>query len=164
MEGMIYWITGLAGAGKTTIGKLLYEKIRKEKNNVVILDGDALREAIAPDLGYTSEDRHESALRNSRLCKLIADQGIDVICCTISMFEDVRKWNRKNNKYYMEIYVKVPLEVLKVRNQKKLYTYCTSELVGFGVDMEEPTNSDCILLNDGSKSPYELLEEISQYI
>lgn len=158
--GTVYWITGLSGAGKTTIGKLLYEKLKSEKDTVVFLDGDALRNTIAADLGYTQEDRHESARRNTRLCKLLADQGLDVICCTICMFEDIRQWSRENNKNYKEIYVKVPIEVLKQRNQKGLYGTSTDELVGFGVGMEEPIHPDCILLNDGSRSPEEMLEEM----
>lgn len=164
MEGTVYWITGLSGAGKTTIGTLLYEKLKGTKDNVVLLDGDALRNTIATDLGYTQGDRHESAERNMRLCKLLADQGIDVVCCTICMFEDIRQWSRENNKNYREIYVKVPLDVLKQRNQKGLYEGRTDELVGFGVGMEEPQHPDCILINDGSKSPQEMLEEVFEKI
>lgn len=164
MAGVVYWITGLSGAGKSTIGKLFYERIKARKDNIVFLDGDALRNTIATDLGYTQEDRHESARRNVRLCKLLADQGIDVICCTICMFEDIRQWSRKNNENYREIYVKVPLEILKQRNQKGLYKGNLDELVGFGVGMEEPKNPDCVLLNDGSSSPEEMLEELLQNI
>ena len=163
-KGTVYWVTGLSGAGKTTIGNLLYEKIKNEKSNVVLLDGDALRKAIAFDLGYTHEDRHESAKRNTHLCKLLADQGLDVICCTICMFEDIRSWSRENNENYKEIYIKVPVDVLKKRNQKGLYKNNIDELVGFGVGMEEPVHPDCVLLNDGTKTPKELLEELLNQI
>ncbi len=162
--GTVYWITGLSGAGKTTIGTLLYEKVKSQKDNVVFLDGDALRNAIAADLGYTKDDRHESAQRNIRLCKLLADQGFDVVCCTICMFEDIRKWSRENNKNYQEIYIKAPLDVLKQRNQKGLYKSNADELVGFGIGMEEPMNPDCVLLNDGRKSPQEMLGELLEKI
>ena len=160
MVGTVYWITGLAGAGKTTIGKALYERIKSYKDNVVLLDGDALRETIAFDLGYTQEDRYESANRNIRLCKLLADQGIDVICCTICMFENIRKWNRENNQQYVEVYLRVPMAVLKERNQKNLYEDSQDNLVGLGVGMEEPRNPDLVIDNDGSISPDEIIEMI----
>lgn len=160
MTGTVFWITGLSGAGKTTIGKMVYEKIKSRKDNVVLLDGDALRNAIAADLGYTNKDRHESARRNTRLCKLLGDQGIDVICCTICMFEDIRRWSRENNEKYVEVYLKVPMEVLKGRNQKNLYVEAKDEVVGLGVGMEEPEHPDIIAINDGSRTPEDIADEI----
>ena len=91
----VYWITGLAGAGKTTIGKLLYEKIREKESNTVFLDGDILREVFGNDLGYSKEDRRKCAMRYSRLCAMLQRQGMNVICCTISMLDSVRDWNRE---------------------------------------------------------------------
>ncbi|KHM51660.1 hypothetical protein NZ47_09325, partial [Anaerovibrio lipolyticus] len=159
MSGTVYWITGLSGAGKTTVGKILYGKLKQKKENVALLDGDALRQAIASDLGYSQTERHESARRNAGLCKLLADQGLDVVCCTICMFEEIRQWNRANNEKYFEVYLKVPLEVLKKRNQKNLYEEAPDELVGLGVGMEEPKHPDFVVINDGSKAPGEIAEE-----
>lgn len=160
MTGTVYWITGLAGAGKTTVGKALYEKIKSQKDSVVLLDGDALRNTIAADLGYTKEERHESARRNIRLCKLLGDQGIDVICCTICMFEDIRRWSRENNEKYVEVYLKVPMDVLKGRNQKNLYVEAQEDLVGLGIGMEEPEKPDLTITNDGSQSPERIADQI----
>lgn len=160
MAGTVYWITGLSGAGKTTVGAMVYKRLKNKKDNVVILDGDALRNTIAPDLGYTNEDRHESARRNTRLCKLLADQDIDVVCCTICMFEDIRRWSRDNNDRYVEVYLKVPMDELKKRNQKNLYVEAQDELVGLGVGMEEPKNPDLVIINDGSRKPDDIAEEI----
>ncbi len=160
MAGVVFWITGLSGAGKTTVGKLLYGRIKSIKDNVVLLDGDALRNSIAMDLGYTNEDRHQSAIRNIRLCKLLADQGIDVICCTICMFEDIRQWSRQNNEKYIEVYLKVPMDVLKSRNQKNLYEEAQDEVVGLGVGMEEPQSPDMIAINDGSRTPEDIVDDI----
>lgn len=160
MAGTVYWITGLSGAGKTTVGKIVYEKIKRRKDNVVLLDGDALRNAIAGDLGYTYDDRHESARRNTRLCKLLGDQGIDVICCTICMFEDIRRWSRESNEKYVEVYLKVPMEVLKGRNQKNLYVESQNEVVGLGVGMEEPGHPDIVVVNDGTRTPEDIADEI----
>lgn len=160
MAGTVFWITGLSGAGKTTVGKALYEKIKDQKDNVVLLDGDALRNTIAADLGYTKAERHESAERNVRLCKLLGDQGIDVVCCTICMFEDIRQWSRENNEKYVEVYLKVPMEVLKGRNQKNLYVEAQDNLVGLGIGMEEPEHPDLVITNNGDQSPEIIADQI----
>ncbi len=158
--GTVYWLTGLSGAGKTTIGKLLYEKLRSIKPNVVFLDGDILREVFGGDLGYTREERHISAMRNARICQMLSAQGMDVVCCTISMFDDVRAWNREHISAYREIYLKVPPEVLMKRNQKGLYESSKEALVGFGVEMEEPKQPDLVLVNDGTIPPETMVGKI----
>lgn len=159
-QGRVYWITGLSGAGKTTVGSLLFKRLRKEKDNVVLLDGDVVRKAFGNDLGYTREDRHEMAMRYSHICRMLSEQGIDVVCCTISMFDDVRAWNRENIAEYREIYLRVSREILAKRNQKDLYTSAQDELVGFGVSMDEPKFSDLVLDNEGKCSPEDAVNTI----
>ncbi len=160
----VFWITGLSGAGKTTIGRLFFEKFKKEHDKTVLFDGDELRKAVASDLGYSEEARRECAMRYSRLCKLLADQGINVIICTISMFHSVRAWNRENIPDYKEIYVRVPMEVLVKRDQKGLYSGNTNEtdknVVGITFEFEEPISPDIIVDNDGSKEPEEIVSFI----
>ena len=60
-KGILYWITGLSGAGKTTIGNALYYELRETKDNIVILDGDILKKLVGDSLGYTKEDRKKRA-------------------------------------------------------------------------------------------------------
>lgn len=155
--GSVYWITGLSGAGKTTIGRLFYNKLKEIKKNVIFLDGDELREVFGNDLGYTKKDRFQCAMRYARICRLFSQQGIDVIICTISMFEDIRKWNREHNKNYIEIYVQVPIEVLKKRDQKGLYSGIadgtTDSVVGMDLDLELPIRPDITLNNTGNVTP-----------
>lgn len=162
--GTVYWITGLSGAGKTTIGKLLYEKIKVEHPNTVFLDGDTLRKVFGDDLGYSKEERRKCAMRYSRLCAMLQEQGMNVICCTISMFDSVREWNRENIRNYKEIYVKVSMDTLQKRDQKGLYSGMTEEeqkeVVGIHMEIEEPKYPDLILENDGDKTPVEQLERI----
>lgn len=165
--GTVYWITGLSGAGKTTIGKLLYEKIRVDHPNTVFLDGDTLRKVFGDDLGYSKEDRRKCAMRYARLCAMLQEQGMNVICCTISMFDSVREWNRENIQNYKEIYVKVSLDTLRKRDQKGLYSGITEEkqkeVVGIHMDIEEPKYPDLILENDGKRTPEEQAGKILGY-
>ena len=165
--GEVYWITGLSGAGKTTIGKLLYQKIKEKNPNTVFLDGDTLRQVFGADLGYTTEERRKCAMRYARLCAMLSEQGINVICCTISMFDSIRQWNRDHIQGYVEVYVRVSMKTLKQRDQKGLYSGTSeeedTEVVGIHMDFEEPKHPDLILQNDGEKYPEEQAEIILQY-
>ena len=158
----VYWITGLSGAGKTSVGKLLNKKMKSKYPNTVFLDGDVLREVFGNDLGYTREERLKCAMRYARLCKMLQEQDQNVICCTISMFDDIRSWNRKNIMSYREIYVRVSIEELTRRNQKGLYSSSieNKEVAGLHVDIEEPKDPDIILDNEGTVSVSELVDRV----
>lgn len=159
-NGIVYWITGLAGAGKTTIGTLLYNHLKTKKSNVFLLDGDVARWAYNDAIGYTLEERKQGAYRNARVCKMLSDQGIDVVCCTVSMFESVRAWNRQQLSNYKEIFLDVPIEVLKQRDQKGLYSKLVrgeaKDVVGMDLALEMPCCPDVRILNDGKRSPQEV--------
>ncbi|MDE6590446.1 MAG: adenylyl-sulfate kinase [Oscillospiraceae bacterium] len=160
----VYWFTGLSGAGKTTIGRLWYEKLRSAGETVIFLDGDELRQVFGDDLGYAEADRRKSAMRNARLCAMLARQGITVVCCTISMFDSVRAWNRENIPDYFEVYVKASMDTLRQRDQKGLYSSDGGDVAGVHFQVEEPKTPDLILENDGQKTPEEqaaLLWEVS---
>lgn len=162
--GTVYWITGLSGAGKTTIGKLFYKKMKEIYPNTVFLDGDIMRRVFGDDLGYSKEERRKCAMRYSRLCAMLQEQDMNVICCTISMFDSVRDWNRENICNYKEIYVKVSMDTLCARDQKGLYSGDTQEkqkeVAGIHMEIEEPKSPDLILYNDGEKTPQEQVEII----
>lgn len=164
--GTVYWLTGFSGAGKTTIGKRLYQSIKQKKSNVIFLDGDILREVYGNDLGHTREERYQVAMRNARLCHMISEQNIDVVCCTISMFDRVREWNRNHIANYMEIYLEVPIEVLHKRDQKGLYMSVKKgeeqNLVGVDLHLELPKNPHLVIHNDGKETPEEIVRRILQ--
>lgn len=163
-SGTVYWITGLSGAGKTTIGKLFYQKLKEKNFNTVFLDGDILREIFGNDLDHSLGDRKKSAMRNSRLCKALSEQGIHVVCATISMFKEIRDWNRSHIKPYTEIYLRVPMETLISRDQKQLYSRALrgeiKNVMGVDLPVDDPVNPDLIIDNDGSSTPESIADEL----
>ncbi|MBV8601217.1 MAG: adenylyl-sulfate kinase, partial [Candidatus Eremiobacteraeota bacterium] len=92
--GRVYWITGFSGAGKSTLARALAERLRADGETPILLDGDELRSVLGKEDAYTATERAELAMSYGRLCKLLSDQGFTVICATISMFHEVRDWNR----------------------------------------------------------------------
>eukprot|EP00003_Mantamonas_plastica_P028034 TRINITY_DN6197_c0_g1_i1.p7 TRINITY_DN6197_c0_g1~~TRINITY_DN6197_c0_g1_i1.p7 ORF type:complete len:179 (-),score=4.89 TRINITY_DN6197_c0_g1_i1:4146-4682(-) len=155
--GTVYWITGLSGSGKSTIGSLLCKRLRQDSDNVVYLDGDVLRSVFGNKNGHSIEERHDLAMQYARLCQMLSQQGMQVVCATISMFKDVRDWNRNNISDYKEIYLKVPIDVLIKRDQKGLYSRAMRKeidnIIGIDLPFEEPDNSDIVLVNDGTHNP-----------
>ena len=152
--GRVFWITGLSGAGKTTVGRELWSRLRAAGRPVTFLDGDALRAVIAEDLGHSADNRRLSAMRNARLCRLLAGQGADVVCATISLFHEVQRWNRENIPGYREIYLRVPIDELRRRDSKGIYAGAqrgdARDVVGLDVPAEVPEAPDLVLDNYGA--------------
>jgi adenylylsulfate kinase-like enzyme len=156
----VYWITGFSGAGKSTIGYEYYLHLISSGANVVFLDGDELRLVMGGEHGFAPHERKKLAYRYARLSKMLSDQSVHVVIATISMFNEVREWNRQNIIDYVEIYIKVPLEVLIKRDQKNIYSNNETNVVGLNVQAEEPITPDIVLLNDGVKSPKEITDQL----
>ncbi len=149
MKYSIIWLTGLAGSGKSTIGKALYERLKQEHKNIIYLDGDELRQLLG-HYGYDRQSRIDMALKRSQFAKFLNNQDMIVIVTTISMFNEIYEYNRKNFKQYFEIYVKCDMQELIKRDQKGLYTKALnkeiSNVVGVDIPFDEP-RSDCIIDN-----------------
>ncbi|HEX3896010.1 MAG TPA: adenylyl-sulfate kinase [Rudaea sp.] len=144
----VIWITGLVGAGKTTIANEIVCRLRADGRAAVLLDGDALRGAF-DERRYDLETRCTLAVRMSRLAALIEEQGVIAVVATVSLFHEVHALNRRTVKGYFEVFVDCPLSILKTRTT----VYAQSEndeVVGVGQAAEFPLSPHFIVRNDGA--------------
>ena len=148
----VYWVTGLSGAGKTTLSNGLVEKLREDGHQVVHIDGDTVRNMMGNDLGYDPKDRIANAYRIARLCQFIQQQGVMVVCSTMSLYPEIWEWNAANLDPYHLVYVKVSPEVLRERDQKGLYSGVDNgtcrDVVGVDLPFHEPQDPDLTLENN----------------
>lgn len=145
----VYWLTGLSDSGKSTMCRKLVSYLRECGRQVILLDGDEIRAVVGAVKAHTREDRLALALRYSRLCKLLADQGFDVAIATISLFEEVHVWNREHLPGYCEIFLDVPLDELRRRDTKGIYQrYDNNEInnvAGVDLQVDFPKSPDILL-------------------
>jgi adenylylsulfate kinase len=122
-KGTIVWLTGLSGAGKTTVSIALENALFEQKTLVTILDGDVVRSGLNQDLGFSAEDRKENIRRIGEVAKLLANQAFVVIVAFISPFRDDRDWVRHSmdDGRFIEVFVDCPLMVCEERDTKGLY-------------------------------------------
>ena len=154
-QNRVYWLTGLSGAGKTTIGRLWRDELQRCGETVIFLDGDEMRSVFGGGLGFSGADRRKLAESYGRLCALLANQGVTVVCCTISMFHSVRAWNRANIPGYYEVYIQASMDTLRRRDQKGLYSQNADNVAGVGLQVELPDAPDLVLDNNGGRTPEE---------
>jgi adenylylsulfate kinase len=159
-RGCVIWITGLSGAGKTTLAREVAGLMRVAGQAVVVLDGDELREVFAAG-AFTAQDhgrvgRLELALQYAHLCRVIAGQGLTVVIATISMFREVHTWNRANLPGYFEVYLRVPLDELRRRDPKGIYRrFDAGELTnvaGLDLVVDEPAAADWVVEFDPART------------
>ncbi len=122
--GQIVWLTGLSGAGKSTIAMALERKLFEENRHVYVLDGDIVRTGLCRDLGFSMTDRAENIRRIGEVSMIMADSGLIVIVAFISPFQADRDQVRKSvtKGRFTEVFVNAPLEVCEQRDPKGLYS------------------------------------------
>ena len=172
MDGQVIWITGLSGAGKTTVAAALGQCLRERGLIPILLDGDILRNLFKStnEIGktYSRVARIKLALKYAHLCKALSSQGFTVIIATISMYNEVYAWNRTNLPNYFEIYLKVPLKELRRRDPKKIYQrYDASDLsdvAGLDIAVDEPFEPYVILDFETHPFLYDNPTNIAEYL
>ena len=150
---MVIWLIGLSKSGKTTIAKKLIKSLKsKKKVNFFHLDGDVMRKIYSDKLGHTIKDRKINAMRISKLCKLLSDQGVNVVASVLSNFPVWQKWNKKNIKNYKQVFLKTNLKTLLSRDKQKLYKNAINgkikNVVGVDIKFNRPIKSTIVIDNN----------------
>ena len=172
LEGRVIWITGLSGAGKTTLAHDFVGRLRAAGQPVVMLDGDELREvfgaAAANADNHGRQGRLALAMRYSHLSRVIAAQGMPVVIATISLFQEVHAWNRANIPGYFEVYLKVPIKELRRRDPKGIYRRFDagelSHVAGLDLVVDEPDSADWVVELEQGRKVAELSEKLLEKI
>ena len=150
-KGIVLWLTGLSGSGKSTIA------VEVEKRLVAIgklcyrLDGDNLRHGLNSDLGFSADERRENIRRVAEVAALFADAGLITLVSFIAPYRDMRRFarHRIGEDRFIEVYVKASVEVCKKRDPKGLYKMAESgeidQFTGVNAPYEIPENPDVIL-------------------
>jgi adenylylsulfate kinase len=152
---MIIYITGLSGAGKTTLAKALYKSIKKKFPNTIWIDGDNLRKLIQSTRKHNKKSRIKRYRKMIRLAKFCYEQKINVIISVLYFNDFIFKNNKKIFKNYFQIYLKSDIKDLIKRDSKKIYSKNINKkkpfLVGVDIKWNEPKKSDLIIKNFFSK-------------
>lgn len=166
-KGFTLWFTGLSGAGKTTIAKLVESLLHaKQINRIQLLDGDLLREVMNQDLGFNREDRMKQIQRAAFITQLLNQHGVHVLASFITPYEEMRDYCRSHIRNYHEIYVGCSLEECIHRDVKGLYKKAIAgqidQFTGISDPFEIPMKSD-LILDTVLETPEESAEKVLTY-
>ncbi|HEY6771656.1 MAG TPA: adenylyl-sulfate kinase [Solirubrobacterales bacterium] len=149
-KGFTLWFTGLSGAGKTTISKIVEDELRKRGSRVEVLDGDVVRENLSKGLGFSKEDRDTNIRRIAFVADLLSRNGVPVITAAISPYRELRDEARElMGDRFIEVFVKASVEVCAERDVKGLYEKAfkgeIKEFTGVSDPYEPPLNPELTL-------------------
>lgn len=151
-EGFVVWMTGLSGAGKTTIARILEMELTKRGVKFEHLDGDVVREGLTKDLGFSAEDRQKNIERVTFVAKLLSRNGVGCICSFISPYQSMRDHVQAHTTNFIETFIDAPLGVVEQRDVKGLYKKARAGIIpnftGISDPFEAPENPDLHIRTD----------------
>ncbi|HBO3292351.1 adenylyl-sulfate kinase [Pseudomonas aeruginosa] len=165
----VIWLTGLSGAGKSTIANALELALFEQNKHTFLLDGDDLRLGLCRNLGYSDEDRTENIRRIAEVAKILLEAGLIVIVATISPFSRDRRLSREliGIEHFIEVFVDTPLSECERRDPKGLYKKARSgKIENFtGIDSiyETPAQPN-ITIDTLSEDPDLAVKRIISYL
>ena len=145
-RGCVAWFTGLSGSGKSTVSRVVEEKLTAAGRLVYVLDGDNVRHGLCADLGFSDADRTENIRRIGHVAALMADAGAIVLTAFISPFRKDRQQVRDvvGDNDFLEVFVDAPIEVCESRDPKGLYKKARAgeipEFTGISSPYEPPVD------------------------
>lgn len=165
---MVVWLTGLSGAGKTTLATALVGKLKQNRRNVILLDGDGVRACFGDDLGHAEADRRKQIMRVQRLARFLSEQEMLVVVAVVYSNPEQLAWNREKIRGYLECYLRVSLKTVKDRDAKGLYAKAekaeTANTVGIDIPWHEPVAPDLVFDLDNPVSPEQMADYIIERI
>jgi adenylylsulfate kinase-like enzyme len=148
-KGILFWITGLSGSGKTSLAKKIFPIIKKKYGPTVHLDGDSLRNILNLN-GYSYNERLSNTKIYNKIVKLLTEQNINVIISLVGLMQEPRTWNRKHIKKYIEIYIKSEVKKIISKDKKKIYKK-NKNVVGLSIKPEFPKSPEIMINNSFNK-------------
>ncbi len=168
-QGFTLWFTGLSGAGKTTVSRIIAQELRSRGMKVEVLDGDVVRENLSKGLGFSKADRDTNIRRIGWVCQVLTRNGVVAIGAAISPYRDIRDEIRGKIGRFVEVYCSAPIDVLAERDVKGLYKKALNgEIKNFtGVDdpYEPPLAPEVIIHSDSEaveESVVKVLNKLEQ--
>lgn len=172
-KGLVIWLTGLSGSGKSTIAVELEKELTKAGKLVYRLDGDNIRQGLCSDLGFLEEDRNENIRRITEVAQLFKDAGIITLVSFISPLESMRKTakDKIGEDAFVEVYVNASVETCIKRDPKGMYKKAIDgqikDFTGISAVYEIPENPEVVIDTEHltvDESISAILEKIKKYI
>ena len=157
-KGILFWITGLSGSGKTSIAKKIKKDISKKYGPSIVISGDNLRKIFVLDK-YDYYSRLLNMKKFLDFAKFITDQKINLIFAVVGLIEKPKNSARKKIANFIEIYLKSDIKKIIKKGKKKLYKQKKNNIVGISIKPEFPKKADIVLNNDYKKS-IEILSKV----
>ena len=166
-KGATIWMTGLSGAGKSTVATSLAKRLRAVGARVEVLDGDVIRTNLSKGLGFSKEDRDTNIRRIGFVCNLLSRNGVFAIAAAISPYKAIRNEIRATTNNFVEVFTDCPLETLVDRDVKGLYKKALAgEIKNFtGVsDPYEAPDSPDVRLDSSEQTVEESTDLVWQHL
>lgn len=166
--GCVVWLTGLPGAGKTTVARILEKRIHEKGSRIEVLDGDEVRKNLSPELGFSKQDRETHAKRVVYISKLLSRNGVITVVSLISPYREFRNSARDIiGNGFIEVWVKASSETCKQRDPKGLYKKAAqgqvANMTGVQDPYEPPTNPELVLETE-KESPEQSADKVTRFL